>query len=196
MLTSTDKTIDHNPEFAFHKEWVEPKHVLEVAIIVAPSRSSVSSYARPARDGPPPAKKRQSNEDLSVRGEFMDPEFAFHKEWVEPKHVLEVAIIVAPSSRSIQIQVEEERGLISIYGQGEISYTADNSQLPMDCDSKGAREWVEPKHVLEVAIIVAPSSRSIQIQVSEFVDVNIYPTLLSSRQFTTKLCFQLRSTGS
>ncbi|KAJ5848937.1 hypothetical protein N7534_008255 [Penicillium rubens] len=34
--------------------------------------SSVSSYARPARDGPPPAKKRQSNEDLSVRGEFME----------------------------------------------------------------------------------------------------------------------------
>ncbi|CAG8034452.1 unnamed protein product [Penicillium nalgiovense] len=36
-------------------------------------------------------------------------------------------------------RLEEERGLISIYGQGEISYTADNSQLPIYCDSKGAR---------------------------------------------------------
>ncbi|KAJ5051290.1 hypothetical protein NUH16_003071 [Penicillium rubens] len=40
------------------------------------------------------------------------------------------------------MRLEEERGLISIYGQGEISYTADNSQLPMDCDSKGARPGV------------------------------------------------------
>ncbi|CAG8904335.1 unnamed protein product [Penicillium nalgiovense] len=40
------------------------------------------------------------------------------------------------------MRLEEERGLISIYGQGEISYTADNSQLTMDCDSKGARPGV------------------------------------------------------
>ncbi|CAG8065411.1 unnamed protein product [Penicillium nalgiovense] len=40
------------------------------------------------------------------------------------------------------MRLEEVRGLISIYGQGEISYTADNSQLPMDCDSKGARPGV------------------------------------------------------
>ncbi|KAI1829218.1 transcriptional regulator family: Fungal Specific TF [Penicillium roqueforti] len=40
------------------------------------------------------------------------------------------------------MQLEEERGLISIYGQGEISYTADDSHLPMDGDSKGARpDW-------------------------------------------------------
>jgi hypothetical protein len=62
-----------------------------------------------------------------------DIKFTFHKEWVKLKHVLEIAVIVAPSSRSIQIQV------ISIYGQGEISYTADDSQLPMDGDSRGAR---------------------------------------------------------
>ncbi|KAF3031016.1 hypothetical protein E8E15_011544 [Penicillium rubens] len=37
------------------------------------------------------------------------------------------------------MRLEEERGLISIYGQGEISYTADDSQLPMDGDSRGAR---------------------------------------------------------
>lgn len=37
------------------------------------------------------------------------------------------------------MRLEEERGLISIYGQGEISYTADDSQLPVDGDSKGAR---------------------------------------------------------
>ncbi|KAJ5471515.1 hypothetical protein N7530_008872 [Penicillium desertorum] len=37
------------------------------------------------------------------------------------------------------MRLEEERGLISIYGQGEISYTADNSQLPMYGDSKDAR---------------------------------------------------------
>ncbi|KAJ5264968.1 hypothetical protein N7505_007761 [Penicillium chrysogenum] len=37
------------------------------------------------------------------------------------------------------MRLEEERGLISIYGQGEISYTADNSQLPMECGSKGAQ---------------------------------------------------------
>jgi hypothetical protein len=30
------------------------------------------------------------------------------------------------------MRLEEERGLISIYGQGEISYTADDSQLPAD----------------------------------------------------------------
>ncbi|KAJ5791330.1 transcriptional regulator family: Fungal Specific TF [Penicillium psychrosexuale] len=37
------------------------------------------------------------------------------------------------------MRLEEERGLLSIYGQGEISYTADDSQLPMDGDSKGSK---------------------------------------------------------
>ncbi|EKV13385.1 hypothetical protein PDIG_38840 [Penicillium digitatum PHI26] len=37
------------------------------------------------------------------------------------------------------MRLEEERGLISIYGQGEISYTADDSQLPMNGDSKCGR---------------------------------------------------------
>ncbi|CAP99930.1 Pc22g26420 [Penicillium rubens Wisconsin 54-1255] len=41
------------------------------------------------------------------------------------------------------MRLEEERGLISIYGQGEISYTADNSQSPMDCESKGAQPGVK-----------------------------------------------------
>ncbi|KAI2737426.1 transcriptional regulator family: Fungal Specific TF [Penicillium roqueforti] len=40
------------------------------------------------------------------------------------------------------MRLEEEHSLISIYGQGEISYTADNSQLPMDCESKGAQPGV------------------------------------------------------
>ncbi|CAG7954855.1 unnamed protein product [Penicillium olsonii] len=37
------------------------------------------------------------------------------------------------------MRLEEERGLISIYGQGEISYTADDSQLPTDGGFDGAR---------------------------------------------------------
>ncbi|KAJ6126176.1 transcriptional regulator family: Fungal Specific TF [Penicillium samsonianum] len=37
------------------------------------------------------------------------------------------------------MRLEEERGLISIYGQGEISYTADDSQLPTNGDPKGAQ---------------------------------------------------------
>ncbi|KAJ5964697.1 uncharacterized protein N7479_004573 [Penicillium vulpinum] len=37
------------------------------------------------------------------------------------------------------MRLEEERGLISIYGQGEISFTADDSELPMDSGSKNAR---------------------------------------------------------
>jgi hypothetical protein len=72
------------------------------------------------------------------------------------------------------MRLEEERGLISIYGQGEISYTADDSQLPMD------EEWVKLKHVLEIAVIVAPSSRSIQIQVPKFVDVDVIFRLQST----------------
>ncbi|KAJ5542974.1 hypothetical protein N7461_008977 [Penicillium sp. DV-2018c] len=37
------------------------------------------------------------------------------------------------------MRLEEERGLISIYGQGEISFTADDSELPMEPDLDGAR---------------------------------------------------------
>ncbi|OQD71222.1 hypothetical protein PENPOL_c001G07584 [Penicillium polonicum] len=37
------------------------------------------------------------------------------------------------------MRLEEERGLISIYGQGEISYTADDSQLPMNGGDTKAR---------------------------------------------------------
>jgi hypothetical protein len=37
------------------------------------------------------------------------------------------------------MRLEEERGLISIYGQGEISYTADDSQLPTDGGFDGCR---------------------------------------------------------
>ncbi|KXG54686.1 uncharacterized protein PGRI_078300 [Penicillium griseofulvum] len=36
------------------------------------SPSSASNYTRLARDGPPPAKRRRSNEHLGVRGEFME----------------------------------------------------------------------------------------------------------------------------
>ncbi|CAI7640529.1 unnamed protein product [Penicillium glandicola] len=36
------------------------------------------------------------------------------------------------------MRLEEERGLISIYGQGEISYTADDSELPMGNGANGS----------------------------------------------------------
>ncbi|KAJ5143167.1 uncharacterized protein N7515_001954 [Penicillium bovifimosum] len=37
------------------------------------------------------------------------------------------------------MRLEEERGLISIYGQGEISFTADDSELPVEPNLDGAR---------------------------------------------------------
>ncbi|KGO65745.1 hypothetical protein PEX1_083360 [Penicillium expansum] len=55
--------------------------------------------------------------------------------WPSIKRLLHPAVY----DEDYVMRLEEERGLISIYGQGEISYTADDSQLPMDGDSKGGR---------------------------------------------------------
>ncbi|CDM32743.1 unnamed protein product [Penicillium roqueforti FM164] len=50
------------------------------------------------------------------------------------------------------MRLEEERGLISIYGQGEISYTADNSQLPMDSAVLSAYTAKARSHTLPITV--------------------------------------------
>lgn len=66
------------------------------------------------------------------------------------------------------MRLEEERGLISVYGQGEISYTADGTQLPSPPLTREGGSFNEARFKGEDIIQTSPTSQDSEAEIDRF----------------------------
>lgn len=88
----------------------------------------------------PTVEQRFEDSKTEAEGELSIPvehTTAAHKLLMWPS--IKKLLIPEDYDEDYVMRLEEERGLISIYGQGEISFTADDSELPMGDNLDGAR---------------------------------------------------------